>query len=168
MTPRLPDRANGLTTHGNRRWRSARRIVVDRGATNHGTGRPAVSKCSRVSSLLRAHSRGRARMARQARAPSSHRRQSPSADRRQRSRRRTESVAQPRESWRPIRLRRGTGSAMAASCQGSSSMWQRSVAKTRSTPSRSAASPNARVWYPVVVARRRTRIGCRLRLSLRP
>src|SRR5580765_8814178 len=34
--------------------------------------------------------------------------------------------------------------------------WQRSVANTRSTPRRSAASPNARVWYPVVVASTRT------------
>ena len=37
---------------------------------------------------------------------------------------------------------------IAASCHGSSSTWQRSVAKTRSTPSRSAASPNARSDIP--------------------
>src|SRR5271165_6524346 len=43
---------------------------------------------------------------------------------------------------------------MARSPHGSSIMWQRSVARVTSTPSRRAASANTRIWYPVVAAKR--------------
>src|SRR5260370_33065740 len=43
---------------------------------------------------------------------------------------------------------------MARSPHGSSRMWQRSVARVTSTPSRRAASANTRIWYPVVAAKR--------------
>src|SRR2546425_345285 len=45
----------------------------------------------------------------------------------------------------------------APSCHGSSRTWQRSVAKTTASPSFSAASTKACVWYPVVVHNRRRR-----------
>src|SRR5262252_3728325 len=48
-------------------------------------------------------------------------------------------------------------SGKAPSCHGSSKTWQRSVAKTTASPSFSAASTKACVWYPVVVHKSRRR-----------
>ena len=126
--------------------RSDRLVVRRRRRRTTAPAGPASRSRSRVRCLLRAIGRGRRRMPRQARAPAATRAaitvgRSPTA--------RTPSIGRASRRLEDrrdrARLRRENRIGIAPSCHGSSSTWQRSVAKTSSTPSRSAASPNARV-----------------------
>ena len=128
-----------------RRRRPARGIGVER-ARKPGRRQAGPTQPLARQQLVARRRRRRRRMARQAERLGDAARRSPSADRRRPARRRsgarepraTIAVDRCRLVVEPDRNRR--------SRQGSSSTWHRSVAKTSSTPSRAAASPNARVW----------------------
>ena len=154
ITPRLPDSATGLSTQGyesgvgsrirDSRFGSRESAVVCPPARTRAPAGPRRADTRACAACCARSRRPRANDT-EARAPRRRAPRSPSADRRRRARRRAAAGARPRESRRRRRLRRRNESESRWSRQGSSMMWHRSVANTSSTPSRSAASPNARV-----------------------